>query len=46
MLTKKFVGDAEGRLQELHTVQIERTVDEDGRKLYREIPGTEKGMAC
>ena len=42
VLTKKFVGDAEGRLKELHTVQIERTVDEDGRKIYREIPGTEK----
>ncbi|MBD2847939.1 glutamate synthase subunit beta [Paenibacillus sp. IB182496] len=42
VLTKKFVGDAEGNLKELHTVQIERYVDETGRKIYKEIPGTEK----
>jgi glutamate synthases, NADH/NADPH, small subunit len=42
VLTKKFVGDENGNLKELHTVQIERTVDETGRKIYTEIPGTEK----
>ncbi|KKC49676.1 MULTISPECIES: glutamate synthase subunit beta [Paenibacillus] len=42
VLTKKFVGDENGQLKELHTVQIERTVDETGRKIYKEIPGTEK----
>lgn len=42
VLTKKFVGDENGNLKELHTVQIERTVDETGRKVYTEIPGTEK----
>ncbi|GMK38759.1 glutamate synthase [NADPH] small chain [Paenibacillus sp. CCS19] len=42
VLTKKFVGDENGNLKELHTVQIQRTVDETGRKVYTEIPGTEK----
>ncbi|GIQ63027.1 hypothetical protein PACILC2_15950 [Paenibacillus cisolokensis] len=42
MLTKKFVGDENGNVKELHTVQIERIVDETGRKIYKEIPGTEK----
>lgn len=42
VLTKKFVGDENGKLKELHTVQIERTVDETGRKIYKELPGTEK----
>ncbi|MCQ6560134.1 glutamate synthase subunit beta [Paenibacillus mendelii] len=42
VLTKKFVGDENGNVKELHTVQIERTVDETGRKIYKEIPGTEK----
>ena len=42
VLTKKFVGDENGNLKELHTVQIERTVDETGRKIYKEIAGTEK----
>ena len=42
VLTKKFVGDENGNLKELHTVQIERTIDETGRKIYKEIPGTEK----
>ncbi|MFC4777728.1 glutamate synthase subunit beta [Paenibacillus sp. GCM10023252] len=43
VLTKKFVGDEHGNVKELHTVQIERIVDpETGRKIYKEIPGTEK----
>jgi glutamate synthase (NADPH/NADH) small chain len=42
VLTKKFVGDENGNLKELHTVQIERHVDETGRKIYKEIPGTEQ----
>ena len=42
MLTKKFVGDENGHVKELHTVQIEPIVDETGRKIYEEIPGTEQ----
>ncbi|OOC61039.1 glutamate synthase subunit beta [Paenibacillus ihbetae] len=42
IMTTKFVGDDEGNLKELHTVQIERIVDETGRKIYQPIPGTEK----
>ncbi|CAM4204957.1 glutamate synthase subunit beta [Paenibacillus tarimensis] len=42
VLTKKFVGDENGNVTELHTVNIERYVDETGRKIYKEIPGTEK----
>ncbi|RUS46851.1 glutamate synthase subunit beta [Cohnella sp. AR92] len=42
VLTKKFVGDENGNVKELHTVQIRRYVDEQGRKIYEEIPGTEK----
>lgn len=42
IMTTKFVGDEQGRVKELHTVQIERTVDETGRKIYKPIPGTER----
>ncbi|MGN7357086.1 glutamate synthase subunit beta [Paenibacillus sp. SAF-054] len=42
IMTTKFVGDDEGNLKELHTVQIKRMVDETGRKIYQPIPGTEK----
>ncbi|THF74561.1 glutamate synthase subunit beta [Cohnella fermenti] len=42
VLTKKFVGDENGNVKELHTVQIRRYVDEQGRKIYEEIAGTEK----
>lgn len=42
IMTTKFVGDEEGNLKELHTVQIRRIVDETGRKIYQPIPGTEK----
>jgi glutamate synthase (NADPH/NADH) small chain len=39
--TKHFVGDTEGRVQELHTVQIEWR-RENGRFVQKDIPGTEK----
>lgn len=40
--TKKFVGDSEGNLKEVHTVQIEWKRDASGRFGPVEIPGTEK----
>lgn len=42
IMTTKFVGDEDGNLKELHTIQIQRIVDETGRKIYRPIEGTEK----
>lgn len=42
IMTTKFVGDENGHVKELHTVQIERIVDEQGRKVYNPIPGTER----
>ncbi|WP_152393704.1 glutamate synthase subunit beta [Paenibacillus guangzhouensis] len=42
IMTTKFVGDEDGNVKELHTVQIERIVDETGRKIYQPIPGTER----
>ncbi len=42
IMTTKFVGDENGNLKELHTIQIQRIVDETGRKIYQPIPGTER----
>ncbi|MCI0454178.1 MAG: glutamate synthase subunit beta [Candidatus Dadabacteria bacterium] len=42
MMTKSFVGDNKGNVKELHTVQIEWHKGDNGRPVYREIPGTEK----
>jgi len=39
--TKRFVGDAAGRLNELHTVRVE-WVRDNGRVTPREIPGSER----
>jgi glutamate synthase (NADPH/NADH) small chain len=39
--TKKFVGDAQGNLKELHTVRVEWARD-NGRLIPRDIPGTER----
>jgi glutamate synthase (NADPH/NADH) small chain len=39
---KKFIGDAEGRLKELITVQIKWEKTEQGQFVPREQPGTEK----
>ncbi len=40
--TKKFVGDAEGNIKEVHTVKIEWKKDASGRFSPVEIPGSEK----
>lgn len=42
IMTTRFVGDENGQLKELHTIQIQRIVDEHGRKIYQPIPGTER----
>jgi glutamate synthase (NADPH/NADH) small chain len=43
ILTKKFVGDENGHVKELHTVQIEWLPGvNSNRPTFREIPGTEK----
>jgi glutamate synthase (NADPH) small chain len=39
--TKRFVGDSEGRVQELHTMGVE-WVKDNGRIVPRDIPGTER----
>jgi len=40
--TKRIVGDAEGRVKELHTVKVEWVKGADGRFGPKEVPGTEK----
>ena len=45
--TKRFVGDENGRLKELHTVLIEWLPSKNGaRPELREVPGTEKVWPC
>jgi glutamate synthase (NADPH) small chain len=39
--TKRFGGDADGNLKEVHTIRLE-TVWEDGRARYTEVPGSEE----
>jgi glutamate synthase (NADPH) small chain len=40
--TKKIVADENGNLKELHTIQMEKLKDEEGRYYFKEILGTEK----
>lgn len=40
--TKKFVGDDEGNVKELHTCQIEWQKQDDGRMIPVDVPGSEK----
>ncbi|MDU2063965.1 MAG: glutamate synthase subunit beta [Sporomusaceae bacterium] len=40
--TKKFVGDREGRVKEVHTVKVEWKKNANGQFVCEEIPGTEK----
>ncbi|MGV3773063.1 MAG: glutamate synthase subunit beta [Verrucomicrobiales bacterium] len=39
---KKFVGDDNGHVKEVHTVEIEWQKDAQGRFVPKEVPGTEK----
>jgi len=40
--TKRFVGDAQGNLKELHTVQVTWEKGADGRPKLVDVPGSEK----
>ncbi|MCQ6276973.1 glutamate synthase subunit beta [Bacillus sp. V3B] len=42
VMTKKFVGDESGHVKEIHTINVETTIDENGGRIRKEIPGTEK----
>jgi glutamate synthase (NADPH/NADH) small chain len=42
VLTKRFVGDAAGRVKELHVVSVEWVRGPDGRFGPKEIPGSER----
>lgn len=42
VLTKKFAGDENGNLKELHTVKIEWKKDNNGRMIFEEVPGSEE----
>lgn len=40
--TKKIVKDENGNVKELHTIQMEKLKDDEGRYYFKEISGTEK----
>ena len=40
--TEKFVGDENGRVKELHTVQVEWTTNDNGAFVPKPLPGTER----
>ena len=40
--TKEIVKDAKGNVKELHTIQMEKILGEDGFHYFKELPGTEK----
>lgn len=42
VMTKKFVGNSEGQVEEVHTVNVKLTIDEQGNRIREEIPNTEK----
>jgi glutamate synthase (NADPH/NADH) small chain len=42
IMTEKFVGDEQGHVRELHTVNIEWVKDDKGRFAPAKIPGSEK----
>lgn len=46
ILTKEFLGDANGRLTGLKVVDIEWVVGKDGKMGFNEIPGTERVIPC
>ncbi|TVZ37992.1 glutamate synthase (NADH) small subunit [Alteromonadaceae bacterium 2753L.S.0a.02] len=41
-MTKKIVGDSEGKVKEIHTVQVEWVADNNGRMTPQELVGSEQ----
>jgi glutamate synthase (NADPH/NADH) small chain len=46
ILTKEFIGDAQGKVQKLRTVNIEWQPDATGRQQMVEVPGSEREWPC
>jgi glutamate synthase (NADPH/NADH) small chain len=46
ILTQQFKGDANGQVESLVTVEIEWHKDDQGRNVYREVPGSDKVWPC
>ncbi len=44
--TKEFVGDADGRVRALRGEEVEPAEGEDGRPVFRAVPGTEFELPC
>jgi glutamate synthase (NADPH/NADH) small chain len=42
VMSKQFVGDADGHVRGVHTLQVEWTSSNNGGSVPREIPGTER----
>lgn len=42
VMTQKFVGNENGHIKEVHTVQVKVSIDENGNRKREEIPNTEK----
>lgn len=42
IITKRIVGDHQGHVKELHTVEAEKIVDDQGNYTFRELPNTYK----
>ncbi|WP_078575986.1 glutamate synthase subunit beta [Salipaludibacillus agaradhaerens] len=42
VMTTKFVGDENGHVKEVHTIDVETVFDKNGRKIRNKIPGSEK----
>ncbi|MGI2328044.1 glutamate synthase subunit beta [Planococcus sp. YIM B11945] len=42
VMTKKFTGDGEGNVKEVHTVNVKLKIDAQGNRIREEITGTEK----
>ncbi|WP_404406030.1 glutamate synthase subunit beta [Jeotgalibacillus malaysiensis] len=40
--TTKFVGDEDGNVKEVHTINVKLRIDENGNRIRETIPGTEK----
>jgi glutamate synthase (NADPH/NADH) small chain len=44
--TKEFIGDENGNLKALKTVNLEWKTNEDGRTAFAEVPGSERELPC
>ncbi|UII33508.1 glutamate synthase subunit beta [Fulvivirga ulvae] len=46
ILTKEFIGNSQGQLEKARLIDIEWSIDNNGKQGFKEVPGSEREVPC